>query len=187
MATASMSGEGWWRANQARFPNSDSVDDLEPGFRSCVEVFLASLRNAGATIRVTSTRRNAVRAHLMHYSWRLGHGDIKAADVPKKSGLDIEWDHGDEERSKEAAMEMVKLFDLVHVAALRSNHVTGKAIDMNVSWRGTLVVTRPAPLLSRIESLPRNGQNRELHQIAGTVFSVHKLRTDPPHWSHNGR
>ena len=30
-------------------------------------------------------------------------------------------------------------------------------------------------------------QNRELHEIGGTVFGVRKLLSDPPHWSYNGR
>ena len=84
-------------------------------------------------------------------------------------------------------MEMVKLFSMAHVASLTSNHIIGKAIDMTMSWKGTLVVMRPAPTLWRIETPPRNGQNRELHELGATLFDVHKLKSDPPHWSYNGR
>lgn len=187
MATSNLSGKDWWRANQARYPNSQEVDDLEPGFRSNVEDFIGSLRHAGATVIVKSTRRNAIRAHLMHYSWEVAYGEIDPKDVPKRSGLDIEWDHGDIERSRKAAEEMVKLFGMVHVASLTSNHIRGKAIDMNISWKDTLVISRPAPLLTRIESRPRTGRNRELHGVGATVFGVKKLVSDPPHWSYNGR
>ena len=81
---------------------------------------------------------------------------------------------------------MVKLFGMAHIASLTSNHIRGKAIDMNISWKDTLVITRPAPLLTRIESRPRTGQNRELHDI-GATFGVRKLVSDPPHWSYNGK
>jgi hypothetical protein len=187
MEVSNLSGKHWWHANQARYPNSQSIDDLEPGFRSKVESFVGSLRDAGATVVVGSTRRNAIRAHLMHYSWRVAHGEIDPKDVPARSGLEIEWNHGDVDKSRNAAQEMVNLFALVHIASLTSNHITGKAIDMNISGKGTLEMTRPAPLLTRISSSPRSGQNRELHEIGATVFGVRKLRSDPPHWSFNGR
>ncbi len=184
---ANLSGRQWWRANQARFPNSTSIDDLEPGFRSNVERFIDSLRAAGASVTVSATRRNATRAALMHYSWKVAYGDIAPSDVPPISGVDIEWDHGDPAASRDAAMEMVKAFNMAHLAALTSNHIAGKAIDMTLSWKDVLEVTRPAPLLARIESSPRNGDNRELQDLAATTFDVRKLRSDPPHWSYNGR
>ena len=134
-----------------------------------------------------STRRNADRAHLMHYCWEVAYGEIEPGDVPVCSGLDIEWDHGDVQKSREAAMEMVKLFSLAVKASLTSNHIKGKAIDMNIAWKDVLVLTRPAPLLVRIESNPHSGQNPELQEIGATVFGVKKLRSDPPHWSFNGR
>lgn len=55
MGTANLSGKDSWRANEARFPNSREIDDLEPGFRSRVEDFVGSLRHAGATVVVNST------------------------------------------------------------------------------------------------------------------------------------
>lgn len=67
MGTSNLSGKDWWRANQARYPNSQEIDDLESGFRSRVEDFIGSLKHAGASVVVNSTRRNAIRAHLMHY------------------------------------------------------------------------------------------------------------------------
>lgn len=187
MGTSNLSGKDWWRANQARYPNSREIDDLEPGFRSRVEDFISSLRYAGATVIVNSTRRNATRAHLMHYSWKVAYGEIDPKDVPKHGNLNIEWDHGDLQKSRKAAEEMVNLFNMAYNASLTSNHIRGKAIDMNISWKGMLVITRPASLLKRIESRPRTGQNRELHEIGATVFGVRKLVSDPPHWSHNGR
>lgn len=187
MGTSDLSGKDWWHANQAKYPNSQDIDDLEPGFRSRVEDFVGSLRYAGANIVVRSTLRNATRAFLMHYSWKVAYGEIDPKDVPERGGLRIAWDHGDLETSREAAKEMVSLFGMAHIAALASNHIRGKAVDMNVTWKETLVLTRPAPLLTRIESRPRTGQNRELHETAATVFGVRKLVSDPPHWSYNGK
>lgn len=183
----SLSGRAWWQANQARFPNSTSIDALEPGFRSNVERFIDSLRDAGASISVSTTRRNATRAALMHYSWKVAYGETAPDDVPAIAGADIEWDHGDLEASRASAMEMVRLFNMAHIAALRSNHIAGRAIDMTISWKGELVLRRPAPLLTRIASRPTTGQNRELQDLAATTFEVRKLRNDPPHWSYNGR
>ncbi len=187
MATSNLSGEKWWRANQARYPNSQNVEDLEPGFRANVEAFIASLRQAGASVVVSSTRRNATRAKLMHYSWKVAYREIDPTDVPVISGVDIDWDHGDLDKSVEAARVMVRLFGMAHIASLTSNHISGKAIDMTISWRGVLTLTKPAPLLAKIESLPRSGQNRELHELARNVFGVRKMVSDPPHWSYNGR
>jgi hypothetical protein len=119
MGISNLSGKDWWHANQASYPNSREVDDLEPGFRSRVQDFIASLRHAGAAVVVNSTRRNAIRAHLMHYSWRIAYGDVEPKDVPKRGGLNIEWDHGDLEKSREAAKEMVNLLSRLrsHVSA----------------------------------------------------------------------
>ena len=90
-------------------------------------------------------------------------------------------------QASQAALDMVKLFNLAYRPSLTSNHIRGKAIDMNISWKGTLELTQPAPLLARIEGRPRTEQNRELHQIGASVFGVRKLISDPPHWSFNGR
>jgi hypothetical protein len=187
MGNSNLSGKGWWRANQGSYPNSKDVGDLEPGFRSRVEDFIGSLKAAGAVVAVNSTRRNAIRAHLMHYSWKIAYGEVDPGDVPSYNGLTIEWDHGDADKSRAAAREMVELFGMAHIASLRSNHIAGKAIDMNINWKGLLEFKKSGPLLMRIVSTPRTGQNRHLHEIGATVFGVRKLRSDPPHWSHNGR
>ena len=58
---------------------------------------------------------------------------------------------------------------------------------MNITWKDVLVLSKPAPLLTRIEGRPRTGQNRQLHEAGATTFGVRKLVSDPPHWSYNGR
>jgi hypothetical protein len=123
----------------------------------------------------------------MHYSWRVSKGEVRARDVPAVGGLDITWDHGDEKASVQGASEMVRLFRMAHVASLTSNHIRGQAIDMNISWTGSIVL-RPAGASAAVEvkAGPRNGDNQQLQAI-GAGFGVKKLRTDPPHWSYNGR
>jgi hypothetical protein len=188
MVKTNLSGKDWWHANQARYPNSRSLDDLQPAFRTRVQDFLGALREGGATIRVSSTLRNPVRAHLMHYSWKVGNGMIAPDAVPRKGGLDIEWDHGDDDASKEAALEMVRLFGMVHIAALHSNHIAGRAIDMDVSWKDKLALPIPRACgVYEVADRPRSGQNRELQAYAEQYHAVKKLRSDPPHWSDDGR
>ena len=184
--THPLSGSAWWHTYQANYPNSTDMSTLEPGFQSRVQDFIGCLRHAGASVRVSATRRNADRAYLMHFSWAVGHGDVEPADVPARGSVPIEWDHGDAGRSRDAAMEMVKLFGMAHDAALNSRHIAGKAIDMTIGWQGELVLTKPAPLLVRIGSQPRSGQNTELHRVGADVFGVKKLVSDPPHWSTDG-
>ena len=184
-ANKNLSGKAWWQANQAKYPNSDKVSDLEAGFRKNVEAFLKALNDAGAKVVISSTKRNETRAHLMHYSWKLAKGEIQPGSIPKKPGLDIEWDHGDRAKSKQAAQEMVDLFGMKYIASLTSNHIAGKAIDMSISWSGTLKIQQQDGKEVEIKTPPASGQNTELHKV-GKTYGVIKLATDPPHWSYNG-
>lgn len=187
MTNAKLSGQTWWHANQMKYPNSQHIADLDPVFRERVGDFISTLREAGASVRINSTRRSAARAYLMHYSWAVAYGEVAPEDVPAYKGVDIVWDHGELESSCQAAMEMVNLFGLAVKASLVSNHIKGLAIDMDIAWKGVLVLSRAPLLMRRIESLPRSGLNPELHEIGDKIFGVKKLRNDPPHWSYNGR
>ena len=182
-----LSGERWWRANQRRYPNSSNIDKLEGDFRGNVQKFVKSLRNGKANVSVASTLRNKIRAHLMHYSWRIANGDILPSEVPQISGLNIQWNHGDLKASRDAARRMKELFNLAYKPSLTSNHIKGKAVDMNITWKGRLILDVPGKdKLEVIASGPRNGhQNRQLHRV-GRKFGVIKLLKDKPHWSYNG-
>lgn len=184
MGSSELSGREWWRANQAKYPNSRDVSDLEPTFGSDVVRFMRELRQAGASVMITSTRRNAARAYLMHYSWKVAYGDVEPDEVPRFPGVNLRWDHGDAAASRENAREMMNLFGMAHIAALKSNHILGKAIDMDITWKGPLVLSSSKV---KIDGPPCSGQNRDLHSIASKVFNVRKLVSDPPHWSANGR
>lgn len=185
-ATPPLSGATWWHANQARYPNSVSLADLAPPFRDKAKAFVKALQDAGARVTIASTRRNAVRAHLMHYSWRVANGTIAPKDVPALPGLVIQWDHGSLPRSRKAAQEMVALFDLAFQPSLTSNHIEGRAIDMTIGWTGTIKVRDKAGKTVALAA-PRTGDaNRDLHAL-GATYGVFKLLGDPPHWSDNGR
>ena len=179
-ATGALSGSAWWHANQARYPNSHALDDLVSPFRENVGRFIAALRAAGVGVRISATRRNRIRAHLMHYSWKVAKGQIAAGDVPAIDGCDIRWDHGDAAASRAAAGQMVRLFQIVHKPSLTSNHIAGTAIDMTLGDFGTVNVTDGAGKVTRVSSAAA------LHQV-GASYGVKKLASDPPHWSANGR
>jgi hypothetical protein len=180
-----LSGAKWWHANQAKYPNSAALSDLKPPFRDRAKKFLASLETAGARIAISSTLRHPIRAHLMHYCWTVAKGLTHPADVPPKPGCAIVWDHGALSRSRAAAAEMVALFGMAHIAALQGLHIDGHAIDVNIGWSGTLSIKVASGHVRDIGS-PRNGvENAALHAV-GATYGVHKLRSDPPHWSING-
>ena len=184
-APTSLSGAAWWHANQARFPNSAAIADLVPPFRDKVTAFVKALRDAGADVRISATRRNRSRAQLMHFCFRVARGSIAPRDVPAIAGCTIEWDHGDLAKSKKAAQEMVDLFGIAFQPSLTSLHIEGRAIDMTIGWTGTIKVPDKSGSL-RAVSTPRSGNtNKDLHAI-GATYGVIKLVSDPPHWSDNG-
>ncbi len=185
---SSLSGRAWWVDNQDRYPNSRDVNDLQADFRADVIRFIHILRNARVTVVVKSTKRNAIRAYLMHYSWRIANEDFNPSDVPQRSGVAIQWDHGNINASRQAAREMVDLFGLAFKPSLTSNHIRGMAIDMSIGWKEDIVLgPLPNGGFRGIVGGPRNGaRNRDLHNI-GELFGVRKLLSDPPHWSNNGR
>ncbi|WP_218000386.1 peptidoglycan-binding domain-containing protein [Sphingomonas soli] len=183
---ALLSGAAWWRANQAKYPNSEKLADLASPFRERAIEFVDALKAAGAKVIVSATRRNRTRAHLMHYSWRVSRGEIAPRDVPAIAGLAIRWDHGDPARSKKGAQEMSDLFGLAYQPSLTSNHIDGRAVDMTISWTGTIEIKDKAGK-KRSLAAPRTGDaNTELHKV-GATYGVLKLLSDPPHWSDNGR
>jgi hypothetical protein len=183
-----LSGLDWFKKNQSKYPNSDKISDLSGSFKTAVQSFCKALEDAGAKIVPESTLRDATRAFIMHYAWKLAKGQIKAAKIPKRSGLDIEWDHGDEKKSQEAAKDMIgkKGFNMAHIAALDSNHIKGLAIDWAITWSGDLKVKNAKGDEVTITTTPRTGNdNKELHAV-GATYGVKKLVSDPPHWSHDG-
>ena len=107
-------------------------------------------------------------------------------------GVDIEWDHGDLAKSKAGALEMVCGFGLAvppkstNAPSLTSNHISGKAIDMTITWTGKVKFKKKNGKEIEISYLPNVNANTNLHKI-GESYGVKKLKTDAPHWSYDGR
>lgn len=185
LAKAKLSGRAWLLANEADFPNSNSVSDLTPGFSAQVSAFLGALARARASVSISATLRNRSRAWMMHYSWRLARGEIAPGDVPADTDADIIWDHGDAKVSRAAAQEMVDFFRIAFRPSLTSNHIRGTAIDMTITWTDPIEILDASGRAHRLDR-PRNGaDNTTLHSV-GASYGVLKLLSDPPHWSANG-
>jgi hypothetical protein len=191
--TAELSGAQWVR----RFPGSSSLRDLRLPFRDNVEAFVEALRAAGATVSISATYRPPKRAYLMHWSWRIAKRDLDPATVPAMDGVDIKWMHDGSDGtysrtvSVAAARLMVNGMNMQSLGvapALQSRHTLGYGIDMNIRWTGTLVIRDARDNTVRIETLPRTGMNRQLHQVSATygVIKYNRAGRDEPHWSDNG-
>ena len=185
------SGTFWiaWANTNAR--NSTSVDDLVEPFKTNVKTFIKALQNAGATVDVMATLRSDKRAYLFHWCWLIGLGKAKAATADTMAGVDIEWNHGDDQKSQAGAKEMIVGFNLAvppsstNPPALHTNHSFGKAIDMEITWKGTINVKQHDGTLQPVTFLADVNQNLKLHAI-GATYGVMKLTTDAPHWSIDG-
>ena len=185
------SGTYWVTWANAHAVNSDSLDDLEPSFKNNVNEFISALTNAGANVRVSATRRNAKRAYLFHWSWKIAHGKCKPSDAKTMGGVDIEWDHGDDEKSKDAANEMATGFALApppqstRAPSLTSNHIEGKAVDMTITWTGMIKIAKKDGKEESVTFKNDVNSNTELHKV-GESYGVKKLLDDAPHWSFDG-
>jgi hypothetical protein len=183
-----LSGKTW----SARYPDAKTTDALASDFRAGCEAFVAAMRQAGATVAVSSTRRPAERAYLMHFCWRISRQTINPQNVPPKPGVKIEWAHRrpdgsiDLAASRAAAEAMVQAYDIAFPPALDSRHTQGLAIDMTIKWGGDLVIAKHDKTTTAITSAPRNGFNLALRNV-GKTYGVIKNPKDPPHWSTDGR
>jgi hypothetical protein len=185
------SGKYWvtWANSNAK--NSSSVSDLLDPFKTNVTAFIKALEDAGAKVSVTSTKRDAKRAYLFHWAWKIALDKAKASDATAMAGVDIEWDHGDAAKSKAGAKEMVDGFGLAvppksNVApSLTSNHIPQKAIDMDITWAGELKVAKKDGTVETVLFFSDPNANTKLHAV-GESYGVKKLKNDAPHWSHDG-
>ena len=102
------------------------------------------------------------------------------------TGVDIDWSHGgDVADARAAAAAMKHGYDIQYPAALVSRHTQRRAIDMTISWTGTITVHDFNGQARTITLPPRSGSNQVLVDV-GRSFGVIKLLTDPPHWSDDG-
>ena len=187
------SGRTW----VGRFPTSASVADCAQPFRGKLTAFVAALGAAGASVNIAATLRPPQRAYLMHWCWSIVKQKTDPREIPPLEGVAIAWAHLDEHgaydpiASLAAAHEMVEAYGMqaLNVApALQSNHISGTAVDMAISWAGTLSIARRDGTVVHIDSLPRTGMNPELKEV-GATYGVLKFvggASDMPHWSADG-
>ena len=182
-----LSGTSWI----AQFPDSKSTGTLVQPFRDHVNSFITALKNAGAAVTITQTYRPPQRAYLMYYAYKIAKKGLDPRKVPTMAGVPICWLYAkadgsfDLALSQKAAAQMVTAYKIVYQPALASNHTKGLAIDMNISWSGTLQITEANGTVVKITTSPKSGMNSTLWTV-GTTYQVFKLATDPPHWSYNG-
>lgn len=171
------SGPAWCE----KFPTSTSLNDLDPTFEPKVVAFISALKDAGAGVEVSATYRPVERAYLMHYCCMITDGKITASAVPPMAGVDIDWTHGgDMIVARSAAAQMVHGYGIAYPAALVSRHTQRLAVDMTISWAGTIEVkdARGVSHLCQVQE--------DLWPI-GASFAVIKLPSDRPHWSSDGK
>lgn len=178
---AELSGSAW----VARFPTSTNTTDLTRDFRTKVDAFIASLQAGGASVSISATLRPPERAYLMHYSWKIARENFDVLNVPSMSGVNIDWVHRtvtntvNAGASRVAASQMVAGYGIVFAPALTSRHSEGRAIDMTITQYSGKAFQDFSGKSTRINN------SSELH-VLGATFGVHKLASDPPHWSDDG-
>ena len=185
---AVLSGKEW----VAKFKGKKDISSLKAEFRLGVKSFISALEEAGAQVKINATLRPPERAYLMHWAWMIHHQRVSPEDVPAHSNVDIEWVHSDAKESVKAASEMVSAYGMQNLKvapALNSRHTEGRAIDMNISWAGVLTVADKDKKKVTIKTSPKDGMNKELHQVGKTygVIKYHGGAKDKPHWSDDGR
>ncbi|MEI9929895.1 MAG: hypothetical protein WDM89_04855 [Rhizomicrobium sp.] len=170
----------------ARFPTSVSPSDLLPVFRDKVLAFISAMERAGASVSIAATYRPPQRAYLMHWCCMVADSGQDPEAVPHMRGVDIDWSHGgDVDDARIAAAAMKSAYEIKFPAALASRHTQRRAIDMTISWQGTLEVVDFNGQERVITMPPRSGLNQVIVDV-GRSFGVIKLITDPPHWSDDG-
>ena len=186
--TSTLSGANW----VSQFPTSTSISDLDPTFSANVTKFMTALQAAGATISISATKRPAERAYLMHWAWRIVKENYDASTVPGKDGVNINWWHGDQAKSKQAAQEMVDGYGINNLGvapSTTSRHISGKAIDMTISWNGELKIKNASGTEQVIKSSPKDGTNSALIAVGKTYEVIHftNVNKDKVHWSTDGK
>jgi hypothetical protein len=73
--------------------------------------------------------------------------------------------------------------------SLTSRHVEGKAIDMQITWSGTLEIKKKDGKSVKITSAPRDSTNADLIAVGKTygVIHFHDVQKDKVHWSTDGK
>lgn len=184
-----LSGKVWC----ARFPGSDKTSELLPDFKQKCDDFIAAVKAAHGKVEITATYRPPERAYLMHWAHRIYRNNFNPTLVPTMPGVNIRWDHPTIAASRHAAKQMARLFGILHLdedtpPALNTLHTSREAIDLIISWSGTLHIANQDGSLVSVATLPRNGMNLMLKEV-GRAYGLIKFMggsRDRPHWSTTG-
>ncbi len=197
-----LAGTGWFsRYNQDYF-GSNQVSDLSDTFRPEVQSFLGALQEGGVpNPTISSTKRSYERQFIMYYAKQIADGKMDADEVQEitPTNIDIQWDYGNDNYSVAAAKALLggQGFGIgtnpVGKPDQGSLHITGDAIDMNITgYKNKLVFVGPdatpwSEAHGYVEglSLVKITDANTLYEI-GATYGVIKLLSDPPHWSVNG-
>jgi D-alanyl-D-alanine dipeptidase len=183
------SGASWC----AQYPTGTTIAELtDATFQANVQAFrdamVAAATPANAlNISINATYRPPQRAHLMHYSYKVHNGTTSPEDANAASaaaGIHINWDHGDTATSRAKAGEMVTTYGIAYAPALQSRHTEGKAIDWTITWSGSLMIAKKGET-TPVDCTGNGTTSANLHAV-GASYDVHKLASDPPHWSTDG-
>jgi len=101
----------------------------------------------------------------MHNCCLIAQAKLPPDSVPPLPGVDIQWDLGEPEQSRQAAQAMMRGYGIVYPAALVSRHTQRLAVDMTITGCAL--------------------EGQALWDL-GKYYGVIKLLSDPPHWSNDG-
>ena len=180
-SASALSGSSW----VSRYPTSTSTSDLVSPFREHVEAFISSLQTGGASVSINATLRPPERAYLMHYSYAISTG-TDPSSVPAMDGVGIDWIHRNSNGSPDlvtsqlAGQQMVNGYGIAYPPALSSRHTEGRAVDMTIS-------NHIGKTFTNAEGAAVTVANQGDLEALGETYGVIKLRSDPPHWSDDGR
>ena len=108
------------------------------------------------------------------------------------AGVDIQWDHHIDDDSIKGAKDIVKAFKLAVpprstvAPSLTSNHGAGRAVDLEIIWKGKVKVKKKDGTEVEITYMENPNLNKNLIAV-GASYGVIKHKSDAPHWSANGR
>ncbi|MDW5419234.1 LysM peptidoglycan-binding domain-containing protein [Iodobacter sp. CM08] len=185
-AECELSGASWERM----FLQSKSLDDLIDPFKTSAKKFIAALCEAKISVRISTTHRPTERSYLMYYAAQIARGKMKPENVPKWSGVNINWCHRnaagevDLNKSKVAAQNMVNSYAIGSNPVGKpsaSNHNKRLAVDMTITNFSNKEVKNTSGELVIIKDF------QELKKL-GNEYGVHWYGSDDkPHWSFNGK
>jgi hypothetical protein len=201
-----LSGAHWNKIATDRWGGATpNIAELESGFGSDLQKFMDMLRANNIKPKLTSAFRPKQRSYLFHWCLEVANGRMAPKDVPTMEGVEINWDHGNEAKSRQAAQALAVSFGLVGVAALTSNHNSGLAADMVMDFKGNTTNTITYKIGSRtvtrtikVDDEAIDGEKNAKKVIsnigarefskAGADFGVKRaIDNDIVHWSRSGR